>query len=95
MKPSDRLHVLVDASLSSGQKLSQACHAVAQLILEKQGVWENNTIVILDAPRDLIQDAIQEGAVGFQDTYYKQPRAAAYTEIDTLTGITEDLSLAK
>ena len=72
-----KLYVLVDKKLSRGQKLAQSAHAVAQFLLEKPGLWNNDTIVILDAPVELIQ---KPGAITFLDSYWGYPRAAAFLE---------------
>ena len=82
-------------SLSSGQKMSQSCHAAAEFMLKNPGTWNNDTIVILDAPRFIIQNLIAKGAIGFQDTYYSEPRAAAFHGDSELGTYTKDLKLAR
>jgi hypothetical protein len=76
-----KLYVLIDEKLSFGQKLSQSGHAVAQFMIDHPGEWMNETITILDAPRFLIQESIELGASGFQDTYFKEPRSSAFLNL--------------
>jgi len=78
MLNNDKLYILIDEKLSSGQKMAQSGHAIAQFMIEHPGEWPNSTIVILDAPRPLIREAIHEGACGFQDSYFNTPRACAF-----------------
>ena len=92
----DRLYILVDERLSSGQKMSQACHAVAQFMLEHPGEWNNDTIVILDAPKFILRDMIEAGALGYQDVYFDEPRSCAFTEMpEHLQSDVKVLKLAK
>ena len=89
----ERLYILVDEKLSKGQKMSQACHATAEHML-KHGSWNNGTIVILDAPRFLIEEAIEHGACGYQDSYFEYPRACSFTELPKLQPEIKSLKLA-
>jgi len=73
--------------------MSQAGHAIAEYVLKCPGLWDNDTLVILDAPKGMILEAIDRGAIGFQDCYFKEPRAAAFKEIPSLD--TSDLALAR
>lgn len=91
----EKLYILIDEKLSSGQKMAQSGHAIAQFMIEHPGEWPNGTIIILDAPRFMIQEAISEGATGYQDTYYREPRAAAFTELPTMLKDIEVLTLAR
>ena len=91
----NKLYILVDKGLSCGQKIAQACHAVAEHQELKPGEWENHTIVILDAPRFMLQVAIKEGAIGFQDEYYSEPKACAFTCLPGLEDEIKQLSLAR
>jgi hypothetical protein len=34
-----KLYILIDESLSNGQKMSQACHATAEFMLKRPGEW--------------------------------------------------------
>ena len=81
---SKKLYVLVDERLSMGQKLAQSCHAVANFMLQAPTEWLNETIVILNAPIYIIEEAIHQGGHGYQDTYYKEPRVAAFTNLPQL-----------
>jgi hypothetical protein len=89
----ERLYILVDEKLSKGQKMSQACHATAEHML-KCGTWNNDTIVILDAPKLMIDEAIRHGATGYHDTYFEYPRACSFTELPKLQSEIKLLKLA-
>ena len=75
----DRLYILIDEKLSSGQKMSQSCHAAAEFMLKHPGIWNNSTIIILDAPRYVIDKMISKGALGYQDIYEKDGRIVRQT----------------
>ena len=91
----ERLYILIDDKLSSGQKMSQSCHAAAEFMLKHPGIWNNSTIIILDAPRYVIDKMISKGALGYQDIYYDHPKAAAFHGASSLTEYTKDLKLAR
>jgi hypothetical protein len=81
MEKTDRLYILVDQQLSTGQKIAQSGHAVAEFMLKCPGYWENDTIIILSAPQSLIKEAISLGAISFLDSYYEEPKAVAFASL--------------
>lgn len=89
-----KLHILVDEKLSPGQKISQGCHATAQFLLDNPGLWLNETIIILEAPKFIILEALRLGAIGYTDPYHGSPRACAFLRIPELIEDLKQLALA-
>lgn len=90
-----KLYILVEDKLSIGQKISQACHAAAEWTLKDPLSWKNEEIVILNAPRYLIYEAIRLGAVKFLDSYYNHAKACAFISLPEISEELQTLELVR
>lgn len=95
----NKLYVVLDETLSTGQKMAQATHAAAEFMLKRPGEWNNEIIVILQTTQEVVEFFIEdwpEHCVGYQDEYYDKPKAVAIIDPPfELKGIMDRLKLAR